>query len=204
VLEKSIAALVLCLGLVCCAAPAGVPRGASVAFDLKASPSGLEWNWQRRVAHGCVDFSAADMGWTDPALAVRLSVDPARCGGGRRTAAVCETCGPGLMYFGDNYMFFQNHYRYTREDGWNAPIFDSNGMWVASRPCPYSLSPEQLATMRLVAQEALARATTDLERRKLERIDQILAATDGAALESAQHGCSPVIRRGPSPEADSP
>jgi hypothetical protein len=96
------------------------------------------------------------------------------------------------MYFGDNYMFFQNHYRYTREDGWNAPIFDSNGMWVASRPCPYSLSPEQLATLRLVAQEALARATTDFERRKLERIDQILAATNGAALESGQHGCVPA------------
>jgi len=188
---KQCAALALCLGLLCCAAPAGVPRGANVEFDLKAGPSGLEWNWQRRVAHGCVDFTAADQGLTETSHVVRLSVDPARCGGSERTFVGCERCGPGLWFAGEEYMFFQNYWPWTREDSSNGPIFDSNGMWIANRPCPHALSPEQLAQLRLVANEALAQATTDLERRTLERIDRVLAATNGAALESGQHGCMP-------------
>jgi hypothetical protein len=190
VLQKSIAALVLCLGLVCCASPAGVPQGANVEFDHLAR-SGLEWSWQRRVEHGCADFSTSD----GSMAAVRLSVDPAQCGVGGRTLEACEGCGRGLIFFAENYMFFQNYWPWTREDSANGPIFNSNGMWIANRPCPHSLSPEQLATVRAVAREALAEATTDLERRTLERIDQILAATNGAALGSGQHGCVPTGAR---------
>jgi hypothetical protein len=96
-------------------------------------------------------------------------------------------------------MFFQNYWPWTSDDAFNGVIFDSNGMGIGVRPCPHSLSPEQLRALRVVAHEALAQATTDLERRTMERIDQILAATNGAALESGQHGCSPDVERGPFP-----
>ncbi len=182
-LKKSVAALLLCLGLVCCAAPAGVPRGANVEFNPVAGPSGLEWSWQRRVEHGCVDFTAADLDLPELSLSVRLSVDPARCGGPERTFVRCTPCGPGFLYIGDNYMFFQNYYSWTTEHS-----------HLGS-----SLSPEQLAALRIVASEALAEATTDLERRTVEHIDQILAATDGAALITAQHGCAPDAEREPFP-----
>lgn len=166
---KSIAALILGLGLACCAAaPAGVPRGANVEFPTLKD--GWGWNWQRRVEHGCVDFRG-DGRW----VTVRLSVDPSRCGGGshRRASPDCETCGPGLLYmFGRTY--FQNYYTLRPRD--------------SGLPCP--LSPEQLTALRIVAHEALAEATTDAERRTLEYIDRTIAATDGATLVSGSYACT--------------
>jgi hypothetical protein len=171
-LKKSIAVLVLALGIACCAAPAGVPRGASVQTSLL---NGTIWSWSRRLEHGCVDWSATDLGGAE----VQLSVDPAKCEG-----------GPGLHYDAAlDYMEFQNFWPGEPDDGANSIIFGSDGMASGIRPCPHTLSPEQLATLRVVAHEALARATTDPERRVLERIDQRIAATNGATLASAQTGC---------------
>jgi hypothetical protein len=45
--------------------------------------------------------------------------------------------------------------------------------------------------LRLVANEVLARATTDAERQKLEAVSRILTTTDGDDLVIGQYGCSP-------------
>lgn len=184
-LQKSLAVLALCFGLIACATPEHVPSNANVAFD-PTTYSGRTYTWRRTVEHGCAALSAHDS-----ALVVRLIVDPARCRGRIRTNDRCDECGPGFVYYGDNYAFFQNYWPWTSDDMINGVIFDSNGMGIGVQPCPHALSPEQLERLRLVAGEVLARATTDAERRTLERVSQILAATNGADLVSGQHGCSP-------------
>ncbi len=183
-LQKSLAALALCFGLIACATPESVPSGANVWYD-PTTYSGRNYTWRRTVEHGCAALSASD-----GAPIVRLVVDPARCRGSIRTHDNCDECGPGFLYYGDNYAFFQNYWPWTSDDMMNGMIFDSNGMWIGVRPCPHALTPEQLATLRLVASEVLAEAATDAERQTMERVSRLLAATNGADLVSAQHGCS--------------
>jgi hypothetical protein len=181
--KKSIALLVLCLGIVSCAAP-GAPLGANTEFNPLIGPTGsLVSSWQRRVEHGCADFSA-----NNGAMTVRIAVDPARCDGGpRRSGIYCTTCGPGIFYQHDDSVVVQNYWPWSALDG---IVFDSNGAATGMGPCPHSLSSEQLAQLRAVVSEVIARATTDAERSTLRRLDQILATTSGSSLGSAQYGCT--------------
>jgi hypothetical protein len=107
--------------------------------------------------------------------------------------------GRGLTYltFTDQ-LVFQGYWPWSSQDFHDVMEFDSKGMISNIRPCPHMLTFEQLQAMRVVAQEALAEATTDAERRVMARIDELLAATDGAALSSAQLGCTnlPGVRTG--------
>jgi len=167
----ALALLVLIVGISSCA-PNGVPAGASVELTLK---SGFVWHWKRTLHSGCASWMATER-WAS----VRLSVDRARCEG-----------APGLSYLaGADYLYFQNYWPWPQDQLRNMVIFDSHGMVVGMRPCPHSLSTEQLASLRVVTRQALAQATTEEERRTLRRIDQRLAATNGAALTSSQLGCT--------------
>jgi hypothetical protein len=173
--------LMLIVELASCA-PAGVPTGASVELTLK---SGLVWKWTRALHSGCASWMATER-WES----VRLSVDRARC-----------EDGPGLSYLaGADYLYFRNYWPWPQTELRNMFIFDSHGMVIGMRPCPHLLSPEHLDALRVVAQEALARTATDQERSTLRRIDQRLAAANGAALMSSQLGCTD--EREPSPRVD--
>lgn len=186
-LKKSVA-LVLCFVLASCATPPGVPRGASVGFDHLEGPV---WSWRRTLEHGCADWSATQQ-WA----VTQLSVDRAKCEG-----------GPGLSYqTGVDYLVFQNYAPLLQGELTARLTFDSQGQ-AAWRQCPFSLSSAQLQALRTIAHEALARATTDAERRTFTRIDELLAATDGAALVSGQFGCTDEMaqtnqRLGVSPRVD--
>lgn len=180
--KKSLAALALCLSIISCAAP-GAPLGARSSYNpLVGSMGSVESYWQRRVEHGCADFSTMNGTTT-----VRISVDPAQCGGRARGGIYCTRCGPGIFYEGNSSVVVQNYWDWSAVDG---IVFDSNGMATGMRPCPHSLSAEQLAQLRVVVSEVNARATSDVERSTLERVTQILAATNGTGLGSAQYGCT--------------
>lgn len=182
-LKNSIVALALCLVTLGCASP-GVPAGASVEYN-PTTRSGFTRSWRRTVDGGCANFNSED-----GALAVRLSIDPTKCRGPARADANCDDeCGPGLLYFSDNYIVVQGFWPWTTDDMTNGMIFDANGMWQGVRPCPHSLTPDQYAAMRHVAQGAVAQATTEPERQTLQRIDQVLAASTNVTMQSGQLGC---------------
>lgn len=182
---KSIAALFLLFALASCATPAHVPPGANVGYDIK---DGSVWSWTRRVEHGCASWQAGTA--IDDWYSVRLSADPANCREGPGLLYRASPEGPYPSHAGLDRITFVNYWPWTREDEYAGMIFDSNGMWIDVRPCPHTLSPEQISTLRLVAQEARARARNESEARTLADIDQRLAATDGAALKTGQEGCT--------------
>jgi hypothetical protein len=89
-----------------------------------------------------------------------------------------------------DFLVFKDYWTWTQDEYGNLMVFDSEGMISEIRPCPHMLPTEQISALRVLAQEALAEATTDAERRVLARVDERLAATDGAALASGQEGCT--------------
>jgi hypothetical protein len=183
--RKSIAALFLLITLASCATPAHVPPGASVGLGIK---DGSLWRWTRRVEHGCASWEAGTTvrNW----YLVRLSVDRSHCREGPGLSYQAFADAPFPSDGGLDRITFVNYWPWTPQDQSNGRIFDSNGMWIGVRPCPHTLSPEQIAALRVVAQEARARARNESEARTLDDIDQRLAATDGAALKSGQDGCT--------------
>ena len=146
----------VCLGLTCCAPapPAGVPNGADEEWDLK---SDWTWSWKRTLHSGCVTWSAKDS-----YASVQLVVD-SRCEGWRGEGYLP---GRGASYFSpSDHLVFRAYWPWTSEKHSDLIVFDSKGMIDYVRPCPHTLSPEQIGGLRLIAQEALAEATTDGERR---------------------------------------
>lgn len=165
---KKVVALIFCAALASCSTP-GVPSTAGVELNPIDGPIR---HWRRNVEHGCVNWSATE-NWA----MVELSVDSTRCEG-----------APGLSYHTSaDYLAFRNYGPQT--DLADLVTQDSNGR-ISFAPCSFSLSADQLETLRTVAREGLARSSTDAERRTLTRIDHLLAATNGAALTSDQQGCT--------------
>ena len=69
-------------------------------------------------------------------------------------------------------------------------VFDDEGNWVETLPCPYQLNEGQLAEMRAVIAEARQQTLSSGETHVLARIAERLADTNGTALGSSQHGCN--------------
>lgn len=160
-------------------APAGIPAGASRHWDLKSS---FYWTWTRSSDHGCSAWMAKDS-WATVQLIVESECE------GRRDLGYLE--GRGVSYSSvSDFLVFKDYWPWTQHEYHNLIVYDSEGMTSEIRPCPHVLPPEQISALRVLAQEALAEATTDAERRVLARVDERLAATDGAALASGQEGCT--------------
>ena len=177
--KKSIALLALCAGLAACAPPS-VPSGASTSYDWYNGH--FTYTWRRTLPTGCAVWMTTDR-WAD----VQLIVD-SRCEG-RREEGYLD--GRGVGYFSSSdFLTFRGYWPWTQDEYFDLIEFDSEGMISHIRPCPHSLSPEQLAELRALVQEALEAATTDAERRMLNRVVERLAATNGAALASGQGGCT--------------
>lgn len=157
--------------------PPGVPQVAVASYDWKAS--GLSWNWSRTSAHGCASWTATDR-WVDVHLLV-----------GSECAQQGHRGGQGLSYFSaQDYLTFQDFWPWSADDHFKQIVFDAQGMISSVRPCPYTLSTDQIDAMRVVAREALTEARTDGERRVLNRIRQRLDAVGRAPLASGQDGCT--------------
>jgi hypothetical protein len=118
---------------------------------------------------------------------VQLAVD-SQCEGRR---AERYLAGHGVTYSSiSDYLAFRGYWPWTQAEYFELMVFDSEGMISDIRPCPHTLSPEQINALEVLAQEALAAATTDGERRVLARVSERLAAANGEALASGQEGCT--------------
>jgi hypothetical protein len=173
--------MIVCLGLACCAPrpPDGIPNGAKAEWSLKGD---WTWTWERRLNSGCVAWMASDR-WAS----VQLVVD-SQCEGQRGEGYLD---GSGVTYSSFNdHLIFRGYWLWTQEEYSDLMVFDDDGMIIDILPCPHVLSPEQIAVLRVTAQEAHDQATTDPEKRILARVDERLAVTNGAALSSGQAGCS--------------
>ncbi len=179
---RALAFVLVCLGLTCCAPapPPGVPVGADVDdWDPLTSRT---WSWKRTLQSGCVTWRANER-WAS----VQLVLD-SRCEGWRGEGRLP---GRGVSYRSySDYLVFREYWPWTQQMYSDLFVYDNKGMIRYVGPCPHALSPEQLGGLRLIAQEALAAATTDRERRVVARINERLAMTNGTALESEQEGCT--------------
>lgn len=170
--------LLLLCGLAGCA-PTGIPGGAAAHWELKG---GFYWTWTRNFEHGCAAWMAKDS-WAD----VQLLVD-SKCEGARERSWLA---GRGLSYLSfEDRLTFMGYWPWSDEAYSELMEFDDQGMFRGVRPCPYSLSADQIAEMRIVAREALAESQTEGEKRVLARVAQRLAALRGAKLASSQGGCT--------------
>jgi hypothetical protein len=124
--------------------------------------SGLSWKWQRTLQRGCVSWLATER-WAS----VQLFVSPARC-----------SEGPGISYLtGEDEIIFENYW--------------PRGEMLGGNPCPFEISENQIAELRRLTEQASAQATTDGQKRVLDRIDHRLSVTNGAALMTYHGGwCS--------------
>lgn len=126
----------------------------------------MHWTWEHRLSHGCAKWMA-----TESYAFVVLYADPNRCGG-----------GPEVDYLsGADELVFRN--------------FWPQGEMLGGNPCPHALSESDIASLRSVAQDALAHAVTEGEKRVLRRVDQRLSNTNGAALMTYHEGwCSDITQ----------
>lgn len=178
--SRTLAFLVACLILTSCAPqrPSGVPKEAEAAWSLKGD---WTWTWKRALSSGCVAWMAKDS-WASVQLVVDSNCEDKRGDG--------YLDGRGISYFSfQDYLVFRACWPWTPQDWSDLIVFDDEGMISNILECPHVLSKEHIIELRLIAAQALAKATTDAEKRLLARIDQRLAATDGGALSSGQAGC---------------
>ncbi len=165
-------AIVLAVALSgCTPTPPQIPTDASRHWTLKGS---FHWEWARQLEHGCATWSAKDS-----YASVLISTDPTNC-----------EDGPGLYYFTvQDFLVFRNYWPWSSDDYAALISYGSEGMIESIAPCPHTLSFDQISLMRVVAHEALAAASTDAERRTVERVIERLGSTDGG-LASNQSGCT--------------
>ncbi len=180
-LKKAMALLALCVGLASCAPPLpGVPAGASTSFDWYNGH--FTYAWHRVLRTGCVAWKATE-NWADVQLIVG-----SRCEGRGEERRLD---GRGVGYFSSSdFLVFRGYWPWTQDEYSNLIEFDNRGMVSRIRPCPHSLSLEQVNELRALAQEALDAATTGAERRMMTRVSERLAETNGATLASGQEGCT--------------
>ena len=154
--------------------PQGVPIRATPSYGFK---SGINWTWNRNLAHGCAAWSANER-WAGVTLLVGSRCERQRQSGlseGRRLSH---------LSFQDR-LVFQGYWPWSSELYSKLMVFDEKGMIKTVLPCPHTLTAGQIGDMRTVATEAYTRAETDAERRVLARVRQRLAALTGVGLARA-------------------
>jgi hypothetical protein len=174
--SAAIAMSLALLTLAACAAPVGLPNDATYDFGWKGLNT---WTWRRTLPHGCVIWNVAGAdGWAV------LSADVSLCSVRDRDSITQAVARYNTIT--DELEF--NYWPRTLPSP-SLVMFDSHGRRIGDI-CPYTLTHEQLREVRVVVQEALTEARTDIERRSLGRIGDILSTTDGARLEVVERGCA--------------
>ena len=177
-----------CVLLACSSRPTDIPRDAKQHWDFI---NGYSWTWKRDLEYGCVGWMAKES-W---AVLILSDVTPCK---GEIGEGILNVDGKGLKYSSTNdFLVFREYWPWSSEIWGNLMIFDDEGMWNDTLPCPNSLSQGQIDTIQALAVEALDSSLTDGEERMLSRVIERLKLTNGAALSSSQHGCTdgPQIRR---------
>lgn len=137
--------------------------------------------WTRRLEGGCAAWMAKEA-WANFQLLTDLQCEewePTRIG------------GRGVIYPSvADHLIFLGYWSWSQGEYFDLIEFDNEGAISEIRPCPHALSQLEIDAMHTLVREALDGATTDAEKRVLARVDERLAATDGAALASGQMGCT--------------
>ncbi len=160
-------------------APHGIPPDATRQWSFI---DGYYWTWVRPAKSGCLSWMAVK----DWASVVLLVDKPCR---GIREPGIPS--GKGLRYLSfEDELVFKGYWPWSSEIYDKLLVFDHRGMYVGTRPCPNSLTQEQISQMRATAIAALGVAVASAERRVISRIVDRLGRVDGNALSSQQGGCS--------------
>ncbi|MEM8724865.1 MAG: hypothetical protein AAGE86_04995 [Pseudomonadota bacterium] len=167
------------IGLLSGCAPDPIPSGARPDFSLK---SGVVWYWQQPVKGGCVDWMAKEE-W----VYARVQVE-AECVE-RGSADLTEAQGLAYSSSFDEITFY-GHWPWSADTFYDLIVFDKDGNWVETKPCPHELAKADLLELRAVVEQARHTATGKGDTKVLDRIERRLAMTDGTGLASSQSGCS--------------
>ncbi|HSF12479.1 MAG TPA: hypothetical protein VLA50_05850 [Erythrobacter sp.] len=165
----------LCTGC----APRPVPPDATPDWTLK---NGITWFWQQELDAGCVDWMAQER-WVN----ARVLVD-APCGE-RSDGAFRDA--KGLSYSSSfDEIAIQGYWEWSKKIYSDQIVYDAEGNWIGTKPCPHELTQAQIAELQTVVTQAIAQNRTAHERAVLARIAERLKSTNGRELGSSQFGCS--------------
>jgi len=186
--------LLFCLWpLLTACAPDSVPRDASHEWDFI---NGSIWYWEDKLPNGCAAWMASER-W----VSVQLLPDP-DCSGDVRHDRVT---GPRLST--DDY---RDELDFMEFGPWNSEIrdsltvYDEMGKFLGFKPCPHSITKNDLILMSQLALDASKIATTDAEKELTKRIMTRLKSIDLEALSSSLFGCTDLPLRRPPKNGDTP
>lgn len=186
-MDKVTRVLLMCIGtLLTACAPDSVPRDASHEWDFI---NGSIWYWGDKLQNGCTVWMASER-W----VSVQLLPEP-DCPGDVRHDRVN---GPRLS--ADDYskeLHFMDFGQWSFEIRDSLTIYDGEGKFLGFKPCPHTITNDDLIRIRRLALEASKIATTDAEKLMTMRIMTRLKAVDLDSLSSSQYGCTDLPLRRP-------
>lgn len=170
--------IVIGITLISCA-PNKVPSDASHEWDFI---SGSIWYWSDKLESGCTAWMASER-W----ISVQL-VTNSDCSAGIRHDRLR---GERVSYadYAD-VLVFQEYGPWSLDIRDALSLFDNDGAFLGFKPCPHEITIEDISRMKSLSTEAWAIATTDEEKKVMERISVRLENVDLSALSSEQFGCT--------------
>jgi len=171
-------ALAACVTMTACA-PDSVPKDASHEWDFI---NGSVWYWGDKLASGCTSWMASER-W----VSVYLVID-SDCDASRQPYQI-EGEKVGYADYAD-VLEFSNYGPWSFEIREELAVFDDQGKFLGFKPCPHTVTPEDISNMTSLAMQASAIATTDGEKKIMERVKERFDVVDINALSSEQFGCT--------------
>jgi len=165
--------------------PKGVPKDASYEFDIL---EGSVWYWGDKLESGCTDFMALN-----DFVSVLLETDP-ECSSDTR-GKVTDVTRVSYATFSDE-LQFQGYGPWSNDIRDDLAVFNDQGDFLGFKPCPHTLTPKDISDLTSLSAEAAKVATTDDERKIMERVKERLEVVDLSALSSEQFGCTDAPLRG--------
>ncbi len=160
-------------------APDPIPAGARPDITLK---NGIVWYWQQPVEGGCVDWMAQEA-WVDARVQVETECVE------RGTTEYGEVNGLSYSSSFDE-ITFHGYWPWSPNTSYDLMVFDEDGNWIETEPCPHELAEADLRKLRAVVEQALQISSSQGETKVLGRVEERLAMTDGTGLAVSQFGCS--------------
>lgn len=179
--------ILMVLGTIASAcAPAKIPRDASHEWGFI---NGSVWYWSDKLDSGCTSWMASER-W--------VSVQLVTNSGCSTEVRHDRIKGKRVSYadYSDELLFRDyGPWSWDIRDGLG--IFDNEGNFLGFKPCPHEITKQDIFEMTLLAKEGAEVATTDDEKKMMERIASRFDKVDLSALSSGQFGCTDAPLRRP-------
>lgn len=160
-------------------APTQVPIDAWPHFSIK---NGVVWYWDRDVPEGCVSWMANER-WAS--IRVLVETECGQRGGEEYRNA------KGLRYSSTtDESTFSGYWAWPRGTSFDYYVYDDEGNWIRTEPCPDSLTERQVARIGEVVESAKSLSKTEEELAMLDRVGVRLTMMNRASLSISQFGCS--------------